>query len=266
MNLLDWRNKKEWISAISVYAGDIINENLVEKIRSSDLEGCWSDDMSWLQDEDIVDCFRERLLTHYSHVKAFHGCRPISVRSYYDNGFLGQNKGSIEKQFRELFSDVESNLVEQAISDLNERGISEKGKIYFVCSELDLIECSGHYLIQGSEYIMAMAASLCRLSSASEDYRFRLREAGIPTVFEVNIPISQIPWQQINGLVKVILASWGTLNLFPDDEYERGMSFVLHSNLEAEHISNHIHPSRIKDQHGYTSWYRPKITSCEMCK
>jgi hypothetical protein len=264
MNVLDWRAKRDWLSAINDYAPDILGENLLQKIRSSNITGCWSDNMSWLPDPGIVDLVESRFRSHYSHVKGFHGCRPSSVRNYYEKGLVGQNKLSIENQFNEVFKGVSSDLLEQAISQHNERGGSEKGKIYFVCSDTALIESCGHYLIQGSEYMMAMAASLCRLDNRVRDYRLRLRKFGIPTIFEVNIPLNIVPDIQIRDLVRTIVASWGDINLFPDDAYNHEVSFVLHVDVDPEHIVRHTHPEKIHDPH-FSSWYRPEITRCEMC-
>lgn len=261
MNILDWRKKEEWLSSINEYAGDLIGDDLLVKIRSKKVKGCWSDDMSWLPDEEIVAALEIRFKEYYSHVKSFHGCRPIDVRSYYEKGLLGQNGSLLESQFRKIFEDVSGDLVEKAILDSDDRRSDEKGKIFFVCDDRNLIEDCGHYLIQGSEYIMAMAASLCRFDGSGEDYKLRLRKAGIPTIFEVDIPLEQVPSNQINELVRTILATWGTNNLFPKDIHDYDMSFVLHSDVNPKNISSHSHPKKINDPHFYNSQYRPKVTS-----
>lgn len=266
MMLLDWRKENDWLSDINSYAGDIVGCDLLAEIRANDIEGCWSDDMSWLPDETIVEEVKNRFLNYYSHVKAFHGCRPLKVSSYYDNGILGQNREKIEKQFKCLFSDLDDEITDRVIQELSNRGSSEKGKIYFVCDDKELIEKCGHYLIQGSEYIMAMAATLCRLAGRQEDYRLRLREKGVPTIFEVDIPLTEIPCYQVDELVRTILATWGTLNLFPDDYYKYDMSFVMHKDLSSEHISGHSHPEKIIDPHFGNTWYRFGGSGCDVCR
>ena len=266
MKVLDWRTENDWLSELSNYAGDLLGNELLEEIRENGIKGCWSDDMSWLPGKDIDKEVEARFVDYYSHVKAFHGCRPLTVRSYYESGILGQNRGKITEQFKSVFSDVDDALLEEAIRDLEDRGHREDGKVYFVCDDQDLIESCGHYLIQGSEYIMAMATSLYRLSGRQEDYRLRLREIGIPTVFEVDIPLEVIPNYQISEVVGAILATWGTLNLFPDDYYKQDMSFVIHDDLPPRCIIGHSHPEKILDPHFGNSWYRFSDLCCDVCR
>lgn len=266
MKILSWKNKDSWINDIDDYASDILNTELVSKIKSKNIKGCWSDDMAWLADQEIFYSFEEVFYDYYTHVKCFHGCRPINVSSYYERGFIGQIKDEIEKQFRTIFNDVHVEELNKAIEYLSDRGISEKGKIYFVCNDDELINESGHYLIQGSEYIMSMAACLSRCGNNQQDYRLRLREVGIPTIFEVNIPLDNIPSPQITTLIQTIIASWGDVNMFPEDVYDHDMGFTVHCDIEAGNIVGHSHPKRIHDPHFRNAWYHSKITTCEMCK
>lgn len=265
MSVLDWRKPDEWKSAISSYANDLLNDQLIQHLQSTEISGCWSDDMSWLPDPEVVEHFEVLLRKHYSHIKCFHGARPICVSSYYDQGFVGQSRKIIEDQFRKMYSDLDASLLDKVVLEHKKRGDTEKGKIYFVCDDRDLVEDSGHYLIQGSEYIMALAASLTRYSNQAEDYRLRLRASGIPTVFEVDLLLTQIPGIQIEELVRCIIASWVGERIFPGDQCEYEMGFVVHSDVGAESIVSHFHPRRIKDPHFGGIWYYPELLSCEVC-
>jgi hypothetical protein len=265
MKILDWRDKKKWTSDLNSYAKKILNKKLVNQLLDNDIKGCWADDMSWLPEQNIVKSFKKLFEKFYTHIKCFHGSRPINVSSYYENGLVGQNRDVIESQFRELFSDVDINLIEKCIEKLNNRGESEKGKIYFACNDNNLIEDSGHYLIQGSEYIMSLATCLVRQNNHNEDFRLRLREIGIPTIFEVDIPLEYIPGYQINELVQSIIAAWGNQHLFPDEYHDHEMGFVIYKDIEPSNIVDHWHPKRIKDPHSGHVWYYSEVTVCEMC-
>jgi len=57
MKKLDWRNKEEWLSSIPKYAGDIIDDEFLVKIK-------WDnhDDVSRLLDGNIVKSFKDALI------------------------------------------------------------------------------------------------------------------------------------------------------------------------------------------------------------
>jgi hypothetical protein len=163
--------------------------------------------MSWLLHPSIVDDFRELFLGFYSHMKGFHGCRPISVRSYYERGMLGQDDSGVLEAFRRIFSDVDARYLDAAIAEMGARGDNERGRIYFLCDDVELVKFCGHYLIQGSEYLIALAACLGAQRFSDEDFRMRLRTSGIPTIFEADIPLSYVPPAQIDGLMRSVARS-----------------------------------------------------------
>ncbi len=265
MSILDWRETEDWKNAVQTYAREFLHEGLITDLRESGVTNCWSDDMSWLPNSTIVESIEEAFCCYYSEVKCFHGARPSNVASYFESGLLGQNQDYLEEEFCRIFSDVEERHLRQAVLELESRGLSEKGKVYLVCDDRDLVEECGHYLIQGSEYIMALAATLARRSSASEDYRLRLRKIGIPTIFEVNLPVSMIPALQLNELIRCIIASWCSGQLASEDEYDYEMNFAIHNDIGAKHIVGHYHPNRIRDPHIELEWYTPAQISCEVC-
>lgn len=82
-HVLDWRSRAKWLREIPAYTADILNADVVEFLRDNPPDGCWSDDMSWLPDESLVDDFIDALCDYYESVKGFHGCRPTEMGSYY---------------------------------------------------------------------------------------------------------------------------------------------------------------------------------------
>jgi hypothetical protein len=102
---------------------------------------------------------------------------------------------------REIFSDVPRDKIDRVVEQVSDRGIRERGAIWFVGDDASLIEDCGHYAIQGSEFLMALAAALCG-PDAGEDYRFRLRRHGVPTTLEVDMPASFVPSEQRNEVAR----------------------------------------------------------------
>lgn len=69
------------------YANNILDIRLRRRLHTSKRKVCWSDDLSWLPDQSILTDLMLRIPRYYSHSKAFHGCRPASVRSYYEHAY-----------------------------------------------------------------------------------------------------------------------------------------------------------------------------------
>lgn len=226
---------------------------------------CWSDNFDWLPDSGwLLSTFAGRMKEYYGAYKAFHGCRPIRVRSYYEKGFLGQDNSYILERFREIYADQEKEDIELAIAQLHERGIAESGKTWFLANDKTLINECGHYIIQGSEYLMSLAVILGS-SRTGEHLWMRLRDIGVPTVFEVNIPAAMVPPEQLLHTAKLVLSEWGQLvakrPLGGGDE----PCYVIRGNIPSEYIYGHSHPSRLRDPHKGHSIYVNKFSTDDDC-
>ena len=63
----------------------------------------------------------------------------------------------------------------------------DNDRVYLALDDRDFVRCGGHYLIYGSEYILSIAAGLEKVFN--RNYRHYLKQFGIPTIFELSIPI-----------------------------------------------------------------------------
>lgn len=262
---LDWRNRRSWLASMRHYAGDIITPQLRNHIASTRPE-CWSDDLSWLPDaDDLLDAFVEALITYYTHFKGFHGCRPLRLRSYYEQGLVGQDSALLAQSFREIFVDAPPAELDRALRELSGRAGGEQGKVWLVGSEEFLLRECGHYMIQGSEMLMSLAARL-GVSSSGEDYRFRLRQYGVPTILEVDIPVSLIPSPQHYEVARTMLSEWGQLSA------RRALRmgsippcYVVREAIPPQCICSHHHPARIHDPHQGRRIFTNKLLTCDVC-
>lgn len=258
-----WKNRAEWLAAIPEYAGSMLTTELAASLRKKKAD-CWSDSLSWLPPDFELDEFQAAFANHYIALRGFHGCRPASVRSYFEKGFLGQSGESIVATFKTIFHDIPSERLDAAIADLEKRGKSERGKIYFCSTSTTLIEHCGHYMIQGSEYLMSLAAALSR-HRYDEDYTVRLRYIGVPTIFEVDIPTEYLPPLQLPALARVIVSAWGQQAACNDLGFDEQPCLIVHRPIEAEHIRGHFHPEIIRDPHQGGSAYRVSADGCDVC-
>lgn len=261
--LFDWAASASWLADIPDYAASILTPRVEAKIARVNPE-CWCDDFSWLPVEEGELQFFHAFAGHYQHIRAFHGCRPTDLNSYFEYGLQGQSAETIEAQFLSIFGDVPESKLQHALAEFSDRKESERGRFWVVLAESELVESCGHYLIQGSEYLMALAATLCRVAPG-EDYRLRLRSIGTPTIFELHIPTGHFPERQVRALSKLVLAAWG------EHVAKRPMGrggvpcLTVRRTVEPKHLVRHTHPACIRDPLFGHAMYVNERTTCTHC-
>lgn len=265
MDVLDFQSSEKLLSDLRSYAGDIFSPKLVRKLQRKKIDGCWSDNMAWTTIEDIDQILLDRVCCYYSAIKGYHGCRPLSLEPYYQCGLKGQSSEEITKKFLELFSDVDSSALKAAINEMKDRGEREKGSIFFVTHYDDLIDWCGHYLIHGSEYLMALAVRLQQFAKG-EQFSNRLKKVGIPTIIEVNIPLSHIGQSCLLELCREIIAHWGSRFLLNEESDLTNTSIVTHRTIDPKQIIRHFHPKWIRDPHSGFTTYVNQHESCPQCR
>lgn len=122
----------------------------------------------------------------YTHIRAYHACRPISINDYLVNGIrpISHESALEDVKKRVVCEWVSEN---EAVAKFNEEWKDFDDihkKVWLQMNKNLLLDEASHYLIYGSEFINALAMELfCR---------DRLKDIGIPTVFFCDIPIDDI--------------------------------------------------------------------------
>lgn len=130
----------------------------------------------------------------YTHLRAFHACRPLKISDYLNNG--------IEPiSYRSALQDVKDRIVGDYVS--KEVAILEFQKewsefedmhkrVWLQMSKDLLLGTASHYLIYGSEFINTLAMNL--------GCRSRLKKIGKPTIFYCDIPMEEITSMTLNEI------------------------------------------------------------------
>jgi hypothetical protein len=147
-------------------------------------------------------------LREFTHLRLFHGCRPLDVRTYYEKGIVVMPLTEFARQLREIFSDFPPEALEHAIAQ-----VKRSDDAWRVDAALDLrylIEHASQYIVQGSETLSAFAANLPIVDG--EDPRERLRNVGVPTAFVIEVPLDEVDLEAFEELDEKlsILALKGT--------------------------------------------------------
>lgn len=125
-------------------------------------------------------------IDEYTHLRAFHACRPIKLSDYLDNGILPISYESALQDVRDrVVCDYVSE--EDAILKFQEEWSEFEDihkRVWLQMNKDLLLDTTSHYLIYGSEFINALAMQL--------GCRDKLKQIGIPTIFFCDIPVEDI--------------------------------------------------------------------------
>lgn len=214
----------------------------------------WKDRSSWPAKWPPLECepddyrlldFAEDVRRQYDAIRCFHAARPIDVESYYRTGLRLSNFAELVRHAKSVlgsptFPPISEAEFDQAVDALD---YSDNGKLYVALDDRHLVESAGHYLIYGSEYIMAIAAHLP--SDRVLEFQRCLRTIGAPTMYEVDVSIEFVASGELAQLAWWIARVGNERGNPPSIDF----TFVLREPLPAERIITHYHPNQIPDWH-----------------
>lgn len=256
--VLDWGAYENWRETVWSLVDDVLDARVVAEFRRRPPEYVVGDDLSWLdtivrratgRELDTKALMADRLMGHYSAMRACHATRTADIASYYAHGLRPLTPAHVHARAKEIFlsgefpelsdADLETAFVEVGC-DLRE------GRVFFEANERLLLNLAGHYLHYGGEYLIAIAAHL----PGHRDYRQVLKQFGKPTMF-----ICDVPLEDIGGRIVLEFAGTALESLFEEilqgDEFEpdrhRGAGFPIYKALPPEQIVGHYHPSEMRD-------------------
>lgn len=182
----------------------------------------------------------------YTHLRAFHACRPLRIEDYL-------KKGIIPISYNSALQDVKDRIVCDRVSEKEavlkfQEQWSEFADIHkrvWLQMNKNLLQNEAtHYLIYGSEFINALSMKLfCR---------DRLKKIGIPTIFFCDIPIDDIDPLTLSDIQNCINEEW------TDD-----IGFSV-DDIDAKNIVDYEHPTkRMTDPYGGS--YKPDYGLLKEC-
>lgn len=192
----------------------------------------------FILDEHIDDEYETDFeIDGYTHLRAFHACRPLKIEDYLKNGIRAIS-------YKSALQDVKDRVVcdkvseTEAIAKFQEEwsNLADIHKrVWLQMNKKVLLNEACHYLIYGSEFINALAMKLfCRN---------RLKKIGIPTIFYCDIPLDDIVPMTLNDIQ----------NCVNENIYD--ISFAV-ENVKPNSIVNFEHPTkRMNDPYGGS--YKP---------
>jgi hypothetical protein len=250
-----WTEYPKWRRVARRIMGEYLSKDVVACLRAHPPRHVAADNLDWLDDAvQRVTGYRpntkahlaDGLIKHYQFVRAYHGCRPVSLNSYRKGGIVPSNISDLQAIARQIFKRKEG--VEEAILHLasSSRFLPyeqhNSGQVFFCLTRSELVELCGHYLLQGSEYLQCIAVRI--------DENHVLRKRGKATVIECDIPIGDVDPRTISAIAGYMLERIGDglLRRFPESSGD-SCGFSIEVPLAPQNIVSIGHPTGIPNPH-----------------
>jgi len=265
--VFEWKRSTVWRKHIVALMDDMIHPAVLAAVRKAGADCIVSDDSSWLDRairatgkvprEDAFLVLAKRLSTYYTHIRVYHACRTTDTQSYYLRGLRALRREELRHMAVRIFvtprfPEISEGMIDEAIADM---WLDKRDEHVFVgLDDRHLIQCCGHYLIQGSECLMGVAARLKPMTG--KDYTPVLRNLGRPTMFMCELPFSLITEDEARQLSGIIIE-----RLFEEillqEPLKRRLSFTIASrnDISPACLKRHYHPDGIPDPHNHRALY-----------
>jgi len=231
---LFWEDSKTWIPTLEIVLPDIFNDEVTRRLVLDPPEYITTDDLQWLADllpQHLSDAYNLRnevlksLRSHFTHLVAYHGCRPLDFNSYKERGIVPLDPAAAKRELLQRIceADVSGPTKEQLLLACKSTDASyREGRVFFEASRRLLLDFCGHYLLYGSEY----AVGILRSISSTKDYAQILKLQGQPTLLTCEVPISWLKHATQEELAGSLIGAYFSEKLTPDYVHpSNGMGF-----------------------------------------
>jgi hypothetical protein len=240
-----WSRKSEWRKTFFDLMDDFADEQVLVETKKFKKASFSIEDISWFNEiisrikglqTDVQIRLAETLQKYYDFAIAFHGCRPSSVESYEKQGLRLSDTNELRRIATELFGDTPR--LHESFQELqNGYGGYESHntrKIYFSLTKHTLLNEWNGYLLNGSEFLAAIANRL----NATD----KLIGRGKPVILECLISREQLDFGFWKSIAAYEIEDVLNKILFPNVEYKRRVStgFYISSTISPERLKFHF--------------------------
>lgn len=265
---LIWKRPETWMGPLTAWLGERLRTGGYEALcPGSERDLCW-DDGEWLDVLDTalaydLDDLTGELADGLSSVimRTYHGTRTVDAGVYFREGLKVHDRSAMTRRVHELVTSHESlaalrgDRLAKAISEID--NTTDDGRLYVVADDTFFLDHAAHYLIYGSEWIMAVLGG---------EGRGFLRTHGTPTLLEIDLPLRMAQPDTRHAFARTMLREWTRMTCNrPDWSAPIDFAFCLGADIPASCIVGHTHPTELRDPHAGTAIYRSNATTCVLC-
>jgi hypothetical protein len=262
-----WKELHSWVPHLTAWLAPHFRADAIRRLKPGQpRELCW-DDHEW--PDVLARCLKGRLDDHtrdlanaleHSVLRTFHGCRTDDAGHYFREGLRRHDRAEMTARLRAIVNAHEElhwmkERLDRQIEEIKNE--LDPGRLYVVADERRLLDDSAHYLISGSEWIMAV------LGPSGWPV---LQRIGAPTLIEIDLRLRACLPSDRKGLATDMLREW-TRVACNGHEWSAPIhcSFCLFTDIPAAWIVGHSHPTELKDPHRAYGVYRSPNKTCKHC-
>jgi len=212
--------------------------------------------MTWLaapvsdvagEEVDVKEHVSDFLRASFTHLRAFHACRPVDVQQYFTHGVRPADPVQLTEHARSLLvsercPEVSSEAFAAAVAQMEPY---TRGEICFFFDDRPAIQESGHYCLYGSEFITSIAVRLP--IPTPSDPRQLLKRFGRPTILVCDVPMVALEDGMTSEIGCTMLEEYYRTHLSRDDRPDFSGGFASYQRLEPHDIIDVQYPGRVFD-------------------
>jgi len=264
-----WKTPVTWLNPLTQWLRRYLKPRSTTILKSLGFKDHCYDDLFW---QDLIDTY---LVEGYEYtaenlgndieraiIRAYHGGRVQDAETYHRKGILRNDPSAMAEEARRIVREEpklgwSNERLEEELSKWEPKD-RDKGKLHVAVDDRFIINQASHYLIYGSEWIMAF------FGFGGHDV---LRRRGVPTMVEIDLPLEWIRYSVRVQLAKALLCEWTRIKVNrPDFVPELDFTFTLHFDVPPEWIVGHYHPLAIPDGHHMGIIRKTNDPLCPYCR
>jgi hypothetical protein len=147
------------------------------------------------------------------------------------------------------------NRIDKIVAEMD--GTTDIGRVFLSLDARASIRDGSHYLLYGSEWMLGA------LGFSGHEV---LRSIGVPTLLEVDLPLSWVHQAFRDALAQKLLAAW-TRRICNDVDYIPivDFTFIVHKSIPPDLVVGHSHPVVLRDPYSRAS-FRTGDPTCVHCR
>lgn len=283
--VFEWAHYADWCQTVMDIVIRIWGKDVVDTFRKEPPRRVLVGSLEWIRPylgvstntltvNQLSNTITVALREVWTHIRAFHGCSVANVASHYTLGIRPLNLEKTNEWARRYFLNICHRLSNESIIHAIERvgrdyNTNDDERVFFALDCSHLLQHCAHYLIYGSEYLLALAADLRPEDRKGEacDFRRNLKGRGIPTVFVCNVPLHRMEPSALVELGQVLLAETFRGLIDPNHTpLSRRFGFPISGTLESEYVVTHFNPNHQLDPLEPFLHAIPYSRSCLSCQ
>lgn len=267
--VIDWKAPATWYEPLSLWLKPHLSRRSFARLSAlGEQDLCW-DDWDWREKilapeltedfADVVSALGEAL--SHSTARVYHGCRVDDAGVFHRDGLKVNDPAELEALARRIVAEEEDFawmrngwLDKQLAEHPRDR---DTGWLYAGLDDRELCDGAGHYALYGPEWLQALFSF--------SGFRV-LRSRGVPTIVQLDLPLSLTSDGIRRELAEALLQEWVRITVNrPEWTPQINFSISLKHALDRSIVVGHYHPAALTCPYYGKETVKTAVTVCPSC-